>query len=72
MRGSNGGRVVRILEQGGIATLVDGEANEIGEKRGEFPSKFHRKSGGLQRGEQQQMGESEYGDVVVTREMEGR
>lgn len=68
MRGSNGGRLVRVLEQGGIATLVDGEASEIGEKRGEFPSKFHGKGGGLQRGEQQ-VGESEYGDVVVTREM---
>lgn len=78
MRGSNGGRcftgerVVRILEQGAIATLVDGKANEIGQKRGEFPSKFHGKGGGLQRREQQQVGESEYGDVVVTREMEGR
>lgn len=50
-----------------IAALVHGETDEIGEERREFSSELHRKGGRLQSGEQQQVGESEYGDVVVTR-----
>ena len=55
------------IERGRTDAFVDRKTNEIeSEFRREFSPELHRKGGRLQNGEQQ-MGESEHGDVVITK-----